>query len=77
MRVDGLERNVLEGQGGAMSDIELAAALGLADMDPVGGPIAGAEETSRVTRGLQEHRLPPVAAVRVLGQKPGRQGEQA
>lgn len=59
--VDGLEQGVFDGQGGALVDIELAAALGVADMGPVGGPIAGAAETGRVTEGLQEHGTPPVA----------------
>ena len=59
--MDGLEQDVFDGQGGAVVDIELAVALGLADMDPVGGSVAGAVETSRVTEGLQEHGTLPVA----------------
>ena len=74
--MDGLEQDVFDGQGGAVVDIELAAALGLADMDPVGGSVAGALEASRVTEGLQEHGTLPVAVVPVQRQTPGRQGEQ-
>ena len=73
--MEGLEQDAFDGQGGAVAEVELAAALGLADMDPVGGSTANAAETSRVTEGLQERGLPPVAVVPVLGKTPGRQNE--
>lgn len=58
---DGLEQDVFRGQGGAVADIELAAALGVADMDPGGGSTEGAVETSRVTEGIRECGTPPAA----------------
>ena len=36
--MDGLEQDEFDRQGGAVVDIELAAALGLADIDSVAGP---------------------------------------
>ena len=72
--MDGLEQNVFDGQGGSMANIELAAALSVADMDPAVGSTVGAEQTSGVTKGLHEHGTPPLAVVPVLRQTPGHQG---
>ena len=53
--VDGLfEEDVLDGQGVLFADVELAASLGLADMDPVGGAIAGATEALAFAEGFDE-----------------------
>lgn len=51
---------MFHGQGGAVADIELAAALGVADMNP-GGSTEGAVETRRVTKGIRECGMPPAA----------------
>lgn len=40
-----------------MVAVELALACGLADGDPVGGPIAGSGEPGGFEEGLKEHRL--------------------
>ena len=44
MGVDGFEEDVLDGESELVAGVELAAALGLADVDPVGGAMAGATE---------------------------------
>ena len=61
--MDGLEQDMFHGQGGAVADIELAAALGVADMDPGGGSTEGAVKTSRVPEGIRECGMPPAAVV--------------
>lgn len=38
--VDGFEEDVFDGQDELLAGVELAAALGLSDMDPVGSAIA-------------------------------------
>lgn len=72
--VDGLELDAFGGQGGAVADIELAAAPGFADMDPFGGSMAGAAESSRVTEGPRQHGKPPVAVVPVPRRTQGSRG---
>ena len=52
MGVEGLEQDVLDREGELLADIELAAALGLADMDPVDGAVAGALEARGFEEGL-------------------------
>ena len=61
-----MEPDVLLGQSSAGVDIELAAALGLADVEPVGGTVAGAEETIALDEGLQQQWAVAVAGLPVV-----------
>lgn len=66
----GIEWDELRGQGQPVVDLKLAATLGLADMDPVGGSTAGPAKTSCVTEVLLEYVVPAVAVMPVLWQTP-------
>ena len=49
-------------------DTELATALGLTDMHPIGVTLSGSVGTVRVTLGLEEHEVPPTTVLPVLCQ---------
>ena len=61
MGVDGFDEDVLGGESIFVAGIELAATLGLADMDPVGGAIAGAAEAGGFAEGFQQDGTDAVA----------------
>ena len=66
--VEGIQEDVLDGQGVAVFAIELSAALGLADVQPVGGTIAGAPKTRLLHKGFQQNRSVAVAILPILRQ---------
>ena len=53
VKTEGFDEDVLDGQVVVVADIELAAASGLAAMDPVGCSIAGAVETWQIAECLR------------------------
>ena len=59
-----------------MAGIEFAAALGLAEMDPVGGAVAGAEEARGFAEGFEQDGLDCVALVPVGGELSLEAGQQ-
>ena len=71
MGVEGLEQDVLDREGELLADIELAAALGLADMDPVDGAVAGALLARGFAEGLQQDG-PNAVALPPVGGQPAR-----
>ncbi len=71
-----LEEDVLDGEGVFVADVELAAPLGLADVDPVGGSIAGAAEALRLAEGFQQHGTDAIALAPVVGKLAGGESEQ-
>ena len=73
--VEGFEQDVLDGEGVLVADIELAAALSLADGDPVGGAVAGGLEAVGLAEGFQQDGADAVALVPVGGQAAGDAGE--
>src|SRR5208283_1318055 len=52
-----------------MSEVEFAASLGLADVDPVGGLIAGAAEAIGLDKGFEQNRTVAVALLPMGGQQ--------
>ena len=60
------EPDLLDRQRIFFSDIEFAAALGLADFDPVGSLIASAAETRDLTESLEQYRADGVPLLQVL-----------
>ena len=76
MGVDGFEEDVLDGESELVGGVELAAALGLADVDPVGGAIAGATEALAFAEGFEQDGSEAVAALPVEGQAAGELGQQ-
>ncbi len=59
-----------------MAGIEFPAALGLAEMDPVGGAVAGAVEARGLAEGLEQDGADAVALVPVAGELALEAGEQ-
>ena len=59
-----------------MAGIEFAAALGLAEMDLVGGVVAGATEARGLTEGLKQDGADAVALVPVEGELSLEAGQQ-
>ena len=49
-----IEPDVILGQSVLVVDIEFAPALGLPDVDPIGGTVAGADEPIGLDEGLQQ-----------------------
>src|SRR5579885_1306736 len=60
--------DALDGLGISMQPIELAAPLSVAEVQPVGGLVAGADEAGLLDKGLQQHRTIGVASMPVIGQ---------
>ena len=52
VRAEGFDEDVFDGFGVLVAGIEFPAALGLAEMDPVGGAVAGALEARRFAEGF-------------------------
>ena len=73
--VEGVEVDVFDGCGVLVVAVEFTAALGVADVDPVGGAVAGAGKALAFYEGLQKHRGVVVAGVPVVGQLFGGKGE--
>ena len=64
---EGFDEDVLERLGVLVMSVELAAALSLAEVDPVGGTVAGALEARGFAERFQENRAQAVALLPVLG----------
>ncbi len=73
--VEGVEVDVFEWFGILVVAVEFSAALGLADVNPVGGAVAGAGESPAFYEGLEKHGGVVVAGVPVVGQLFGGKGE--
>ena len=52
--LEGIEVDVLDGKSILILDVEFSPTLGLADIDPVGGLVAGSLETAALDEGLEE-----------------------
>ena len=72
---EGIEPEALGGQSGGAISIEFSSALGLADVDPVGGSITGSSEALVVDEGFQKDGVIGIAAVPVLGELANHLGE--
>jgi hypothetical protein len=59
----------------AMQDVELAAALRIAQVSPVGSLVAGAGEARLLDKGFEQDRPIGVAGLPVGGQSSAHQGE--
>ena len=68
---EGLEDEVLHRQGAFVGDIELAAPLLLADVDPLAGPQSGAGVLLLIRRRLDEDGSAAVPALSVKGRAAG------
>ena len=73
---EGFDEDVLNWLGVLVMSVELAAALSLAEVDPVGGTIAGALEARGFAEGLEQHGADAIALLPVLGQLALEAGEQ-
>ena len=73
---EGFDEDVLDGLGAVVASVEFPPALGLAEMDPVGGAVAGAEEARGLAEGLQQDGADAVALVPVQGELALEAGEQ-
>ena len=74
--LEGIEEDVLDGKSELFIDVELSATLGLADMDPVGGPVAGALEAVALDEGFEEDGSEGEALSPVVLDAAGGQGEE-
>ena len=63
-----VEKDVLDGQRPLVVAVELAAALGVTDVDPVCGPVAGSLESLSFHEGFEQNRAVAVALLPVLAQ---------
>ena len=70
-----IDPDALDGFVVSVQGIELAAALGVAEILPVGRSVAGAGEARLLDEGLQQHGAIGVAGVPVLDQASTDQGE--
>src|ERR1039457_1272776 len=61
----------------AMQGVELAAALGIADVLPVGSLVAGAGKARLLDEGFEQDRSIGVAVLPVVGQASAHQGKDA
>ena len=67
---EGFDEDVLNWLGVLVMSVELAAALSLAEVDPVGGTIAGALEARGFAEGLEQHGADAIvvaASARAVG----------
>ena len=60
-----------------MERIELAAALGVPEILPVGGFVAGTLESGFLDEGLEQHRTVSIAGLPVIGQPAADKGQDA
>ena len=63
---EGIEEDVFDGLEAEWGFVEFAAALGVADMKPVGGAVAGAAKALGVDEGFQEDGGEAVAAFPIV-----------
>lgn len=56
VRAEGFAEDVLDGQAELAAGVELAAALHLAEIDPIRSAVKGALEAPRFAERFQEHR---------------------
>jgi len=73
--VEGIEEGVLDGEGAAVLGIQLAAALGLANVAPVGGAVGGALEAVPLDEGLEQQGAVAVVLFPVGGELLGEGAE--
>ena len=76
VRAEGFDEDVFDGLVVLVTSIEFAAALRLAQMDPVGGALAGALEARRFAERFQQHGTHAVALLPVVGELSLEAGEQ-
>src|SRR5271165_5351253 len=69
--------NAFDGLGVAMLNIKLAAALGVSEIAPVGGFVAGAGKARLFDKGFQQDRTIRVACIPVIGKASANQSEHA
>src|ERR1700677_229146 len=72
-----VDPDAFDGLSVAMQNVELAAALRVAEMLPVGGPVAGAGKTRLLDEGFEQERPIGVARLPVIGQPSAQQREDA
>ena len=68
VRPEGLDQDVLNAPVALVPRVEFAATLRLAQVDPVGGPIAGALEAWRCAEGFQQNRMQALPRVPIVGE---------
>ena len=76
VRAEGFDEDVFDGLVVLVTSVQLAAALRLAQMDPVGGAIAGALEARRFAERFQQNGTLAVALLPVVGELSLQAGEQ-
>ena len=76
VRAERFDEDVFYRLGVLVVSIQLAAALGLAQMDPVGGAVADPGEAGCFAEGLQQHAPDAVALLPVVGQLALEAGQQ-
>ena len=76
MGMERQEEDILDGRGVLIMSIEFATALGLTDMDPVGGTVAGTAEAAGFAEGFEQDGAEAVAMEPVVGEGAGGEGEQ-
>ena len=72
---EGIDPDALDGLGFAMQPVELAAPLGVAEAQPVGGLVACAGEARLLDEGLKQHRSIGVSDMPVFDQATGGESE--
>src|ERR1035437_3279179 len=72
-----IDPDALDGLSVAMQGIELATALRIAQVSPVGSLVAGARKARLFDEGFEQDRPIGVAGVPVIGQSLNGQGEDA
>ena len=72
---EGIDPDALDGLSIAVQPIEFAAALGVAQTQPICGLVAGAGESGLLDEGLQQHRSIGVSDMPVFGQATGGQSQ--
>jgi hypothetical protein len=72
-----IDPDAFDGLSVAMQGIELAAALRIAEVSPVGGLVAGAGKTRFLDEGFEQDGPIGVASLPVIGQSAAHQGENA
>ena len=76
VRAEGFDEDVFDRLVVLVAGIEFAAALSLAQMDPVGGAVAGAGKARGFAEGLQQDGADSVALAPVVGELSLEAGEQ-
>ena len=76
MGMERQEEDIFDGQGVLIMSVEFATALGLTDMDPVGGTVAGTAEAAGFAEGFEQDGAEAVAMEPVVGEGAGGEGEQ-